>query len=442
MIRRLVVLVGACLLFACSREAPAGAGTESATAASALPSPSGSASLGDDAEAQEAKPPETADAWFERTLRASDPQLSAWLDQAESLRLQIVVTEVRPGTAPWPSYGFRVDAEYFYPASAIKTLLAVAALRTMNARGGEDIHPLTLIRRCRQGRPGCEPPSADEEEKKEGEESHDSEDEKPKHKKLRVGEELHKLLAYSDNDSYNRFWDIVGQREINEDVQALGLSSVRFHHRMDAPADRSRRTLRVALLPPGKAALVSKARQSDYQLPPTPAKRLLVGEAYNDGKLHQEPMSFAEKNYIPLGDLQRVQLSLLFPDRPEAAKLGLSEAQRGILIKAMTARLTSAGHAAVHHPFSPGALEVLPAERLRLVGKSGRAYGFHIDNAYIEDIESKRAFFLTATVYANPNGVLNDDDYGYKETSGPLLAAIGKAVTQALLVDEPRDWPR
>ena len=101
----------------------------------------------------------------------------------------------------------------------------------------------------------------------------------------------------------------------------------------------------------------------------------------------------------------------------------------------MTARLSSRKHAAEHGPLTPGVLEVLPLKRARYVSKSGRAYGFHLENAFIEDTKTHRGLFVTAVVYVNPNGVLNDDDYGYDDTSKPLLAALGEALTRALLSD-------
>lgn len=373
-------------------------------------------------------PPERP--WLERELERSDPRFAKWLADADALKLQILVTVVDPAASEWTRHELRVDAEYFYPASAIKLMLAVAALRTLNEAAAEPVDLTSLIRRCEPGRPGCEPPREDAEEKDA------AEDDKRKHRRLRVGQEIRKMLSFSDNDSYNRLWDIVGHREANEALAALGFSSVRFHHRMNAPAERSLRTMRTVVLRPGDKALIFKGRNSDYKPPPTPAKQLNVGTAHNNrGKLVEEPMSFAEKNNASLHDLQRMLLSVLFPSRPEAAALELPEAQRELLIEAMTERFESDKHAAEHHPLTPGVLEVLPKDKVRYVGKSGRAYGFHLENAYIEHRDSKRALFVTVTVYANPNGVLNDDDYGYDETTRPLLAAVGKALAEALLVD-------
>jgi hypothetical protein len=253
-----------------------------------------------------------------------------------------------------------------------------------------------------------------------------------------VGSEIHKMLSYSDNDSYNRLWDIVGHQAINEEMVRLGFPAVRLHHRMNAPADKSRRTLRVVLLPPGKRAIVAQRRSSDFELPPTSAKKLSIGKGHNrGGKIVAEPLSFAQMNHVSLADLQRLMVALIHPDQPGSVTLGLSDDQRAYVIKAMTRRLDLRKHAAVHGPLSPGVLEVLPPERVRYVGKSGRAYGFHIENAYLEDLETGRGLFVTVTVYANPNGILNDDDYGYDDTTKPLLSSLGEVLTRELLAAKP-----
>src|SRR5690606_41903794 len=83
------------------------------------------------------------------------------------------------------------------------------------------------------------------------------------------------------------------------------------------------------------------------------------------------------------------------------------------------------------HPLSLH--DALPiSKRIRYVNKSGRAYGFHLENAYVEDRESGSAFFVTAVIYANPDGVLNDDDYAYEEMSQPFFTALGTGLARAL----------
>ena len=67
-------------------------------------------------------------------------------------------------------------------------------------------------------------------------------------------------------------------------------------------------------------------------------------------------------------------------------------------------------------------------DHVKIFNKVGLAYGFLLDNAYIVDLENKIEFFLSAVVYSNSNGVLNDDSYDYDTLTIPFLADIGRAI--------------
>jgi len=413
-------------------ESPPPSGASPTTTLSARPSSTASAapSASPSGTASVAKPaPRPPEPELAQRLRAGDPRWTAWLDRAEELRLQILVRPLEPSA---DTQRYRVDAEYVYPASAIKLFLAVAALRILDAEADGEIPWNTRFMRCRDDKGGCEPPREDVDESAPSEEGG-----KKKHQKLFVGLEIHKLLSWSDNDAYNRLWDIVGHAEANAEMKRLGFASVRLHHKMNAKPELSLKTLRVTLLPPGKRGILKKRRVSELTLEPTDAARLLVGKAYNDeGKLVDEPLDFGTKNYASLEDLQKLMLSVVRPDHPEAVPLGITDDQRERMIKAMT-RDPDHAAAADHGPLLPGVVEAIGKEHLRYVSKSGRAYGFHLENAYIENTEDGRAILVTAVVYANPNGVLNDDDYAYDETSRPLLASLGEELARMYLRPSP-----
>ena len=239
-----------------------------------------------------------AEPWLSRTLRDADPRWGQWLGQAEELRLQVLVTVVDPESQDWKVHEFRVDKEYFYPASAIKTFLAVEALRSTSRTLGSEIPLGTRILRCRINKSGCKPPREDRKKDEAGEPK--VPDEKKKHRKLRIGAEIRKMLSYSDNDSFNRLYDIVGHRELNEGMAELSFDSVRFHHKMNSPAPRSKKTPRVTLLPGGKPAIRMPLRDSDFVPAATKAARIRVGTAHNDaGKIKDEPLDFAQKMPYP-----------------------------------------------------------------------------------------------------------------------------------------------
>jgi hypothetical protein len=81
-----------------------------------------------------------------------------------------------------------------------------------------------------------------------------------------------------------------------------------------------------------------------------------------------------------------------------------------------------------------GVIRVVPRERVTYVNKAGRAYGFHLENAYLRERKSKRAFFVTVVLYVNDNGVLNDDKYQYDEISRPFLKDLGEALAEEFFV--------
>jgi hypothetical protein len=56
--------------------------------------------------------------------------------------------------------------------------------------------------------------------------------------------------------------------------------------------------------------------------------------------------------------------------------------------------------------FLPGITRVWDKRAVRVYNKLGRAYGFSVDNAYVLNVETGQAFFLTAAVYTNHNGTV------------------------------------
>ena len=62
----------------------------------------------------------------------------------------------------------------------------------------------------------------------------------------------------------------------------------------------------------------------------------------------------------------------------------------------------------------------------RSFSKEGDAYGFLIDVAYIVDFEKNIEFLLSAVIYCNKDGILNDDQYDYKTVGLPFMKHLGR----------------
>jgi hypothetical protein len=67
-------------------------------------------------------------------------------------------------------------------------------------------------------------------------------------------------------------------------------------------------------------------------------------------------------------------------------------------------------------------------KHIRIFNKSGNAYGFLTDVAYIVDFENNIEFMLAATIYCNGDGILNDDQYDYETIGLPFMKKLGKLV--------------
>jgi hypothetical protein len=67
---------------------------------------------------------------------------------------------------------------------------------------------------------------------------------------------------------------------------------------------------------------------------------------------------------------------------------------------------------------------------IRVFNKTGWAFGFLTDAAYIVDFKNNVEFMLTGTVYVNRDGILNDDRYEYETEGYPFFKEIGNIIYQ------------
>ena len=58
-----------------------------------------------------------------------------------------------------------------------------------------------------------------------------------------------------------------------------------------------------------------------------------------------------------------------------------------------------------------------PDPSIRIFSKSGWSYGFLTDAVYIADFKNNIEFMVSATIYCNEDGILNDDKYDYRKVT-------------------------
>jgi hypothetical protein len=392
--------------------------------------------------------PAALDLDLERLLEEHRTELGPVAADPAGHRLQILVGQVEPspGTDRPPTLrrsGYRVDAEYFYPASSVKLCGVVAAielLQELNAsRGGSPETPVVRLSTPLRFHPGPGRGQVEETDPTNLEDGH-----------ITVAHELRKIFLVSDNDAYNRLYDLVGPGDLNSRMWDLGLESVRLRHRLSLPLppELNLRAPRVDVLLDEEEPLVLPARRSERPAPPHDVGGLLVGSAHigDDGQRVEKPFDFSTKNRISLRDLQDLLVLVTRPDvalRDPHQPLHWSEAQYQFVWRAMSQLPGDSENPVYPREAYPddfaklaldGLLRVIPAERLRVYNKAGWAYGFLVENAYVVDEQSGRSFFFTVTLRADPDDVVGDDQYAYEQLGRPFLEKLAEILARRLLL--------
>jgi hypothetical protein len=343
-------------------------------------------------------------------------------------RLQVLVGEIdATGAQPcitWHPY--RLGAEYIYPASAIKPIAAVAALSAFRGRKAEDpaleqvgLH--TLLRVVGQS----------PEKQVEGE---------PPPPPLTVAGQIGAALSVSSNPAYNFTVDLAGYNDLHQLMWARGLKSVRLRHRLSlfGLTEKDQRTTSqiTALLPEGEVELVQR-RESKMRVPLHGHPGAGVGQHHRVRGSRVPiagPMDFSEKNAVALTDLARLTAWVADPALVPELSFPLLQPEDRELIKASMSHLPEDWPRWM--PLRTGLIEVLPAEDLVYVHKSGMAYGFYLDIGHVQQRSTGRAFVLAVASHLNPNGVVNDGRYAYEELGHPMMQALGKQLGRELLLGE------
>ncbi|MBX3192808.1 MAG: serine hydrolase [Labilithrix sp.] len=384
--------------------------------ASTLPPPSAPA----EASTEVAEPPVEPDD-LEPVLR-KDPALAAMLDDAPRRRIQLLVSvPADPGATPrLQTLAYRADAEYFYPASAVKLAVAVAALEKLDelrADAGQRDVGLTTPLRIAEG-----------------------EGSRRRTLETTLQDEITNALVLSDNDSHNRLFELVGRDELAERLARLGLSKTRL---VSFLADtRSERAPSAFELVVGPGHSIFVAQRLGFEAPPAFAlEGLLVGNEHIDatGRRVDGPMDFTAHNAMSLRDLHALLTAIVRPDLADGPLPRITPADREALL-ATLAKVPSdlRGRRARaeddrHKPLRAAVAAALPGHRIRVQGKGGRAYGFLVENSYVLDETTGRSCFVTAAIYANDSEILNDDRYEYRAVGHPFMTSVGRVIAREIL---------
>ncbi|HYK44423.1 MAG TPA: serine hydrolase [Parafilimonas sp.] len=361
--------------------------------------------------------------------RSDDSVFQKVLRQRDTFRVQIIYTQIDRDKKNKPSFKnfyFNVDSLfYFNPASTVKLPLACLALEKLNKMHVAGVNKYTTMQ-FDSAYPHQEKLYADS----------TSEIGRPS-----IAQFIRKAFLVSDNDAYNRLYQFVGQQTINENLHAKGYRDVRITREfMGFTADENRHTNPIRFI--NKDGRLVYSQPMLYNTDSFDFSHVnKLGRAYynNHDSLMNEPIDFSRVNNISLEDLQQILQSILFPESvPPKQRFDLTADDYKFLYQYLSQFPSETNYpkydtadyydSYVKFFFRNGSHRM--PDGVRVFNKVGWAYGFLIDVSYVADFKNNIEFMLSAVVYVNSDGVLNDDKYDYDSVGWPFMYQLGQTIYQ------------
>lgn len=368
------------------------------------------------------------DKWLETLLRSkASPLLQHVLNLPDTFRYKLIYTQINRDKNNQPhfrSYYLHLNKDlYFNPASTVKLPVALCAL--------EKLHELN-----RQGLDRNTPMLTDSSYSGQIRVTKDS---LSLNGLPSIGQYIREIFLISDNNAYNRLYEFVGQQTLNEKLLQKGYSGSRITRRfMPMTETENRHTNAIRFVQDGK--LVYQQEPAYNTKPFDFSKQYQVGKAYYNryDSLINQPMDFTTHNVFLLQDLQQMLQAVLFPASvPARQQFALSADDYQFLYQYMSEMPYES-----HHPhydtteyfesytkffmFKSGKGHIPPY--IRIFNKPGWSYGFLTDAAYIADFKNNIEFMISASIYTNSDGILNDDKYEYDSIGYPFFKEVGNII--------------
>lgn len=372
----------------------------------------------------------TVDTTFIESLLQQYPQyFGEILKNRDAQNVQIIYTQINRGAIGTPDlihHYFNVNpAKYFYPASTVKLPIVLLALQKLNELKdkGIDRNTTMLSEAAFSGQTAVfnDPTAVDG--------------------KPSIAHYIKKILMVSDNDAYNRLYEFLGQQYINAEMKKKGYDDVQIVHRLNIflTEAENRRTNPVKFYDKEGKLLYEQPEQNSTLKYAARKDSLGIGY-YSGGKLKNGPMDFSKKNRLGLEDMHKIVISIVFPEKVKASeRFNITAEDRLFVLQYMSQYPTESiypPYAADTENYWPtyckflfyGAEKIQTDENIRIFNKPGDAYGHMIDAAYIVDYKNNIEFFVSAIIYCNSDGILNDDQYDYKTIGKPFMKNLGRVI--------------
>jgi hypothetical protein len=359
---------------------------------------------------------------------ANGEVLKQVLASPDTYRVQIIYTRIERNAGNKPSftnYYFNYDPKlYFNPASVVKMPLAFLALEKLNQMKLKGVDKYTSMQidstYLKQVAAYTDSTSAN--------------------KLPSIAHYIKRALLISENDPYNRLYQFMGQGPLTKILHQKGYPRLQITRQfMGFTDDQNRHTNGIRFLDADGANIYTQPPAYNTE-PFDFSQEIKIGKGYMaGGKLVNEPFNFTVHNKVPLEDFQQQLQSVLFPKSvAPKQRFHMSEDDRRFLLQYLSQYPSETNYPKYDGVnfydsyvkfFFRDSTHRMPDE-LRVFNKVGWAYGFLTDVSYVSDFKNQVEFMLSATVYANGDGILNDGKYDYDALGYPFLNQLGQTIYQ------------
>jgi hypothetical protein len=365
---------------------------------------------------------------LEKLMQQKPAQFGKILANPNEYRLQILYTQInrdKNNVPHFKEYSYRLNPkEYFYPASTVKMPLAFLALEKINNLKIKGLTKSTLM--VYDSVADRQEPIYNNPYSINGTQN--------------IEQAVKEIFLVSDNNAANRLFEFVTPHTIHEQLANKGYKDVYIRNRLELgrTAKENRSTQAIDFY--NEQGKVIYHQPAAFNKDSLPYYNAFIGNGYlnNQDSLIKGPLDFSEKNRIYLSDLTHILKSVLFFDQtPPSQRFNLTTEDRKFLLHYMHTlpnesqypTYDTANYWPSYCKFLYTGSEKGPfPSNIKIFNKVGDAYGFLLDIAYVMDPEKKIEFMLSAVIYCNSDGIINDSMYDYDSVGYPFYKNLGQLI--------------
>jgi hypothetical protein len=365
---------------------------------------------------------------LEKLMQQKPAQFGKILANPNEYRLQILYTQInrdKNNVPHFKEYSYRLNPkEYFYPASTVKMPLAFLALEKINNLKIKGLTKSTLM--VYDSVADRQEPIYNNPYSINGTQN--------------IEQAVKEIFLVSDNNAANRLFEFVTPHTVHEQLANKGYKDVYIRNRLELgrTAKENRSTQAIDFY--NEQGKIIYHQPAAFNKDSLPYYNAFIGNGYlnNQDSLIKGPLNFSEKNRIYLSDLTHILKSVLFFDQtPPSQRFNLTTEDRKFLLHYMHTLPNESQYPTYDTAnYWPGYCKFLYTgsekgpfpSNIKIFNKVGDAYGFLLDIAYVMDPEKKIEFMLSAVIYCNSDGIINDSMYDYDSVGYPFYKNLGQLI--------------